>query len=483
MRVPRPGRGFAMIEVSIAFVVMGLALVPIIGLFASARKQARQTSDFGLALALQEKVSDDLKLASWEDAHLVERLAADPAYQSRDAQAVVDDGTPFFVALEDLAPPLGRLTRGDDPGLTPRFATLYNQAQTFRLTHVAQPRSLPTTGAVLDVQTTIAWTDPERAHETYPLQVVLGAYALPSEVPDCLEDRDAADARIRELLFGGPQRTIEQVAAQTGEPVPLLKALGEVLLIVDRMTAARTSYEDKLAKLRADLAASTKLVERCKLELALGRTYESQAAVFMRALHYIVRPVEELDRTYAVTLVPGAPANPRRDLYLAAVPQIEDLMVDFEGSLKSARRHYATALRSPLGKVMEPRTKVRALLKRVELVKLSIAAAGANDLALLKDLLAYIQDLQHGRNPNFFHFAQFEKENSSSVEDVKGKLVSASRWEPLAKLGTRFTDLKNKTDLEEEAEGKADDDGPDRDGGPDHERRRGLDRDPGERRR
>lgn len=456
MNLRRPVRGIAMIEVSIAFLVMSLALIPIIGLFSSARRQARQTADFGLALTLQQKVSDDLRLANWEDAHLVDRLAADPAYRTGAAHGIVDDGTPFFVALEDLAKPLGRLTRGEDPGLSPRFEALYRQAQSFSLKHVAAPRSLPTSGAVLDVELAMQWRDPDGSHETIPLTLVLGAYALPSEVPDCLDDREAADERIRELLFGDRALGIQQVAAESGEPEAVLRALGEVLLVVDDMATARANYDDKLAQLRKELADATRPVERCKLELALGRTYESQAAVLMRALHYIVRPVAELDRAYAGTLAASPAPNPRRDLYLEAVPEIEDLMVDFEGSLKSARRHYSTALREPLARVMEPRTKTRVLMKRVELVKLSIAAAGSNDLRLLKELLALIQDLQHGRNNNFFDFAQFEKEHSRTAAEVKEKLVSASRWEPLAQLGTKFSAVAAKSDAAEDEASDAD---------------------------
>lgn len=51
---PRHRTGISLVEICIAFAVLGLSMLPILSMFSSAGRQAGQTSDFGTAIALQK---------------------------------------------------------------------------------------------------------------------------------------------------------------------------------------------------------------------------------------------------------------------------------------------------------------------------------------------------------------------------------------------------------------------------------------------
>src|SRR5207249_3063598 len=66
--VRRP-RAFSVLEVLIAFLILGLAVLPVLGLFSSTGMEARQTSDYALGIVITEKVAEEMRLAAWEDTH------------------------------------------------------------------------------------------------------------------------------------------------------------------------------------------------------------------------------------------------------------------------------------------------------------------------------------------------------------------------------------------------------------------------------
>ena len=58
--VRRP-RAFSVLEVLIAFLILGLAVLPVLGLFSSTGMEARQTSDYALGIVITEKVAEEMR--------------------------------------------------------------------------------------------------------------------------------------------------------------------------------------------------------------------------------------------------------------------------------------------------------------------------------------------------------------------------------------------------------------------------------------
>lgn len=210
--------GLSLAELGVAALILGLAMLPVINLFSASGRQARQTSDHALAVTVSEKVAEELRLANWENVYSPEDVLADPTL-ARD-RPVVDAGSSFFAGLEDVVPPWGLITT-EDPGITSAATALYRELKTFRVRLGARPRSLPTTGAALDIALDVKWIDFKRSDQSIDLPLTLGFYGTWGSVPRVVEDRTAADSKICSSFYPTiVGRTLPDAVAEAGGAAP-----------------------------------------------------------------------------------------------------------------------------------------------------------------------------------------------------------------------------------------------------------------------
>lgn len=397
--------GLGLIDVVVAAMVLGLAIIPILGLFSTSGRQARQTSDYGLAMALSEKVAEELRLANWENVHFVDQVESDPSLCTE--TPIVDGLSPFFAAIEDRNPPFGRIENTVDPGISPTFGSLYRQVATFRfgITAQAGPRA---PGDPLDLTLEMSWLDPEQRRQRSPLEVRLARFRPSTPQPPAIEDRKRADEQIRDILYPGQgSRTLADVVSTAGGDVDTIRNLGDAVLIAQNFTGSRSKFSSQVQSAERSIAAASVPTDKVRTVLSLARFYERRCSAALYALCYLASPLESLAASFDASSLGTTRPDAARTVPLFL--GVSDLISSFDFTLTRTRDLYLTACGKPLGQALRPRVWTRVLLKIVELEKLKVLTAGPADTSLLRRLLTDLEQFCAGRNANFAWYARQEK--------------------------------------------------------------------------
>lgn len=401
----RSRSGVSLVEMALAALVLGLALLPVLSMFSSAGRQARQTSDYGQALALAEKAGEDMRLAHWENSHYPGQLQEDPFLRS--PSPVIDGVVPFFMAIEDLAPPFGRLRPPDDPGISKAFPVLRRQIERFRMRCEPRIRALPAGGAVLDVPIELEWSDFRGSASRLTQAVVLALPAVNASVPAPAleEDRTSIDAAIRDLMipFARGRRLDDLIRAASGPP-EMSRALGGIVVLARRLTARRPAYVRGVETLARAIGTETDPQRVLRSALALARFAEVEAAVHLESLVHLRDAAGVLARAVEGGTSPALAAGPLLD----ALATVELLRLHFESLLRQARSTYVLVARPPLVNLLPGRPRIRLLIKIIELHKLEVLLVDRPDLSSLRAMLENLKTEQEGRVTNVHAWATYE---------------------------------------------------------------------------
>lgn len=435
-------RGLSFLEVALAIVILGLALLPVLGLFSSAGRQARQSSDYGVALSTLEKITEELRLANWENPHLARSLAEDLSLG--DVKPIVDGQSPFFAVLEDVAAPLGRLVPGSDPPVTLAFApSLHRLLSTYRVKLSARAPAPGPQDPVLDLDLAVDWTDPEGRDRTLPTVLRIARYSPTEELPRLMEDRVAADALIVQTLYpteGG--RLLFDVVATRGGDLPTIRALGDVTVVIEALLQGAKEASAAATQILVKRDAQTDSGAKARVQIELARTYEAAAAVHLQALAYLLPIMTKL----ADTFTPGQLGSPPADLdrYEETTLVLQSVVYACRSLLSQTRQAYAVGYEAPLGTALSPRLRVRTFMKLLDVLKLEVLTADAPDLAPLRMLVTDFRASQEGRNPNFFAFSEYELATATkdlpSLEDTYPNPARYLVWREQAWLAPDVTD-------------------------------------------
>ena len=415
--LPAHRRAFTLTELVLAILILVCAVIPIIDVFTGASRQARQTSDFGLAMAIEEKVAEELRLANWEDVHFGQEIEENAADLSQSAP-VVDGRSPFFGAIEDSSAPFGRIRSGEDRAVTTGTGSLYTALRSFRVGATSASRNLPSTGQVLDVGVGVDWTDFRAQPASMTLGVVLARHGTPAVRPPAVTDRAQADLQIRRTFYPTfAERTLTQVVDSTGGQLATVRALGDAALIVLGLRTAEELFLRRLQATRelADRAPTPGAKAVARLDLA--RMDEAQASAYLHALVYLAGPVEDLALRFDPAHLGSSSPPPK--VYRGSFRYLDSLRVAFGGHLTGARREYASVYNDLGGSALRPRVRTRLFMKVLALRKLEILTVGPEDPRSLKLMLADFMEYHEGRNPNFYQFAAYELERLTDLASVR----------------------------------------------------------------
>lgn len=391
-------RGFSVVELAIAFVILGLALLPVIQLFTSASQQAKQTADYSLAAAIQSTVHEALRLEAWENVHLLD--APVPS-----TPQPVSGATPYFETLEDDAQPYGLILRGIDPPIGPASA-LGRELRTFNLvTNPGLQRTSGTAGRVQDLEVVVDWVDFQEQRRTVAMDAVLGRFAPVEPPPDPPMDRAAADQAIRRALYPAASGDLAASVSAAGANLDTIRAIGDIVLLAAARSAVATVYEREIDALSAAPAADDLSLARA--QLAIGRRHETQLAGILQAMALMTPSLQALAGFQPAQL--GTP-RPARTVYRSGLLSAGWQMSELADSLTRASQAYARACEPPLGTALPPRVRTRAYFKLLELAKLQALTCGPADVSYIQSLLEGFAVAQVGRNPNFVRFARADQQ-------------------------------------------------------------------------
>jgi len=402
--LPRGRRGLGLVEVMIAVTILLLAVVPMVELFATAGRQTRQTSNYGLSIALEEKVAEELRLASWENVYALDELE-----RSSDlgvAKPVTGGRSRFFEAIEDEQPPLGRLQPGIDPAIEQGCRPLFDELKTFEFRLDGRQRGAPGGGTVLDLTLRTRWLDFQGRQHDLVLQTAVGRFGPPpdDELPG---DRGSLDQRIREVLYPDRTgRTLAQVVEEVGGELSTVRLLGDVVVVAEHLVGTASSVELTVGRLREQAATAGNPGEAALLTVALARKLEGLVVCQISSMARLAPVLAVLATTFSPSQL-GRPPVPLSS-YQWAVMVSAWLPSTFASRLGEAQKEYARVCEGALGKALPPRVRTRALLKLLELCKLQVLTCGPHDPVYVSRLAQYLRETHQDRNPNFAALAEAE---------------------------------------------------------------------------
>ena len=404
-------RGMGLAEVGIALLILGLAILPMLDLLMGAHRQVRQSNDLDLVLAVEDKIGEELRLASWENTRFLEEgMPADPALLP-----LANGGSPFFAAIEDSAAPFGRIHAGEDLAITPQAGPVHDALRDFSAGVGSRVRALATTGSVVDVDVAVAWSDfratAVRQDHDIALPARTGGRAAPAQV----EDRDAADRAISAALYADPQYTsLAALAAARGAQLAMVRAAGDVVLIA-------TGLRDANRALAAQLASPNTVPLQTPFgpvspDLALARLLETQAAASLTAAVYLAPLVKSLAATFDPAQLGTPPVQRQR---LAAAQYLTAVYPALIDDLTRTRLLLARAYAATGASALRPRARVRVFLKLLAICKLEALTSGTVDVAAIRRMLADFMELEEGREPNFYQLALFEADHCKDLATLR----------------------------------------------------------------
>ena len=424
------GRAFSLVEVIVAFSILVLAVIPMITLFTTSAQQTRQTGDYALAIMLQERVAEDLRIAAWENPHAPDdpRVAGDGTKAS-----VVDGKSVYFRGLEDSAAPFGQIDDADRV-IDATYPDLYGQLKSYQFAVKSARRQLATQGDVLDVDLEMEWTDGTDQRRGLPMHTVVPLLRPNLTDPPQVRDRAQADANIHKLLFGDrPQsETLDQAATATGADAAVVRALGDVMLVMGSLAITRTEYVATRAQLAAAVTKSVDPTARFRARAALGRYLEARTAAYVQAIEYLGDKVALLAKSTEAQLGNPAPDPLTYSDELVMASLLPRRMAE---SVAETAGAYADAYNDDAGLQM-PRVRTRVFMKVLELSKIEALTSGSADPGYPEKIVTTYNAAETGRNVNFAAYGQTEATLCGSVESMRAAFATPGLLDSYGAIST-----------------------------------------------
>jgi len=417
-------RGLSLVELSLAFLILALAIVPVISLCATSVRQVRQTSDYGLAITLEEKVAEEARLATWENVHFADQVDTASSYAV--GLPVVEGSSPFFRAIEDDRLPYGEIRDEVDQPISPMYTSLHRELGTFQFGVSSEQVSL-TTGEALDMKLHLCWIDFQQSLREIALDVRLARRQSWVPPPSDVEVRDRADNLVRDLFYPGQSpRTLNEVASKTTADLATIRNVGDVAMLSKAFADSTADFRSEVARAESATTAAKDPQVSARSQLALGRAHEKRAATCLSLLCYMIGPLKALAATFEPAKLGNPP--PGKSAYAQPILALTNISTAFSDSLGRACEAYTKAYNEPLGVAMSPRLRVRTFMKVLETTKLMVLTTGPADTSTLKTILAGFEKFHFGRNPNFAKFAEAESKLCVDLATLKSA-YPAARYE------------------------------------------------------
>lgn len=408
-----PPRGLTFVEV-----LVGLAILMAVGtmfmtFLTSSSKEARFSGDYFNAVVLSQKVSEDLLEEISLNPRGLETLGVD---RSRSGYSTVVDGTSvFFSFLEDRAPPWGRIDPQVDGKLSNQMQPLYDGVKKYRF-NVSGERLAGSGDAedrnLLTCNIDFEWkTDTGRGE--FNTECLLFSPATPKKADlGAMVDQAAIDACIAGSVYGRPGTPLPALAADIGENLDTILALGRIALISrDFMSGDtyRRQYQE-IAALKSRLANTPAIDVKQQFELrkAIGRTWYEVAKLCFQIVTYLAPQFAVLEREGKFGGSTGAGFNPiSLQQHLGFYRIIYEYFV---GAIVQARYYYYTLLDDSYSSYKGGKAQLQVVQKLLDLYRITaIIPTRSAGMQELRDFLQRIASFSEGRNPFLWRLVRQER--------------------------------------------------------------------------
>lgn len=269
--------GLMLLEVLVAMAILAAVLLPLLSAMDHSINQTEAGADHTDALALVQRISEELLHAS-QDADCPEALTA----MQSDAPLPLRGGHPFLVALEDSGAEWGRLERQLDVGLDERAGETYRRYRAFTV----QVSSAPLAGlpGAMEAAVRLSCPAPGARERILEFPLVLSFTPHPADLP-ADEPSAVMDAAIAAIAFARPTQPLERLVERAGADLNAVRDLGAVLVAMDALGRADERVAPVIAAVQQTLSLpAAGALERVDAETNLAILHERRAALVRAAL-------------------------------------------------------------------------------------------------------------------------------------------------------------------------------------------------------
>jgi hypothetical protein len=292
-RIPGRGRAVTLVEILVAVGLCALIGTTLLTFIRSGRKEVTFTSEHLQAVILSQKVSEDLIEELMINPYGIETLGVDTS-SSGGWQDVTDGRSVFFSMVEDRRPPWGVIDPNVDGTLDPSMKPLYESIRRFRF-RLAGERLAASGDSELrnlvNCGLTFQWPAQTGQGEAQT-SLLLFSPAAPRKINLAYTvDEAAIDAQIPAAL-GRAGASLAQIAADLGENVETLRALGRIALVLRGFVSSDyfRTQEEKIRQLRTELSRvpSIDLARQYEKRLEVAKAWYDLAKTCFQVVAYLV---------------------------------------------------------------------------------------------------------------------------------------------------------------------------------------------------
>lgn len=418
-------RGFSVVETLVAVAILAAVGIAMLGAFSQSAKEARTTSEYSVSLFLAQKVVEEAIQSTYENPHVGQVLRTLDGTR----MDVEDPLNPYFVALEDLAPPFGRLTAGTDLGVDVRATHLHRLYRDFNMTVNAREQTVPelpgTPPLIEELGVVYDWPGiKDTARDSrFPLLMAKPCIS-PVPTPLIAQDLPGMDTMIRQLLYQtapGPSDLPTFVAA-AGATLLLVRDMGSVVVVTEVSSTEASTLATAITSLTLQLPPTGP--EDPDRRVKLAHLHEQQAATAWQALLYMKDPANRIPTGFTADEIGGRTRVSGPYLYntLSNAIRLRDV---FEYETRMALHHYMEARKSLTA--LGPRAFWQYTLERkvLDLAKLLVMIQETDDVTFVQGWIDFMLDLYSGRNRSITDFLTTERQAAA------GRLAGIQNLHPL----------------------------------------------------
>lgn len=361
MRNPRR-RGFSLIEILLALVLLTVALIPALDVFISSGDSLKQTRPYHHALLLAEKVLEDLRGGSYESPYFLERFRREGIVP--EPKPVVGGGHPYFRAIEDTAEPFGRIEPGKDAGIEESLGLIEKELQPLEVGVTEQPG---TGDGHLVTAIKVHWKDTRRQDRTYEIQTPIRRWTPLEGLELSTQGGDGEATNPRDALEG---------------------LMSEGMEVEDILA----TEEAELQRLIQEREATTDPLQRAKLTARIAKRAERVSILMLGAIQQLASSLRALNRPIPLGALRGM-SETQRGAAMAMGRYAFDGF--FQYLFRSLKEYVALATMDPL----PPGGRLWAHQSVMRVGTMSSAALGTPSLDTLKQFAETLRLFYDNRQP------------------------------------------------------------------------------------
>lgn len=412
-------RAFSLFEALVAAALLAVIGLAVIGALSQSAREARTTSDYSLALFMSQKVVEELIQETYENPHAGETLRALDG-----ARVGVDSPfNPFFAALDDIAPPYGRIDVGPDLGVDARAPVMHRLYREFDLVTTASPApvaSLPGQPQILEeLGVGYRWPGLKAEERRFDLPLTLvKPHVAPLAPPALVHDLPGMDVAIRSALYSttpGNQDLTAFVAGFGGD-LAAVRDVGAVVVVTSLAVSLGAVMGTHITTGEAALPPGG--ADDPDARVAVARLYESRAAAAWQALLHARDPGGRMSTSLTAAQLGGSARVAPNALFLRLSEAIR-LRATFDFDTARALEHYLAARRLLRPLVTRPYWQYTLDRKILELAKLRVMYAETDDVQFVNAWIDELLGLYRGRNRAVTAFLAREKAACTGLAGVQ----------------------------------------------------------------